>query len=183
MALRVNRKALQFQAMRIKKAGQGVLAIFWIALCSGQSTAPNISNVTNAAYPALDYPPASLTVSPRSLLTIFGENLADSIATASAPWPEALSGTEVHLASDTCFDASCDLIGGMVYASPTQVNFALPSTPYDVPPTSYRIVLVRDGQRIDNRGYIAGGPGRLTIDGYSGDLDVVFQIGYDCLYS
>lgn len=160
-----------------------IFALAFVALAQ-TTEPPNISNVTNAALPSLDYPPASLTVTPRSMATIFGTNLADTTVSIAPPWQATLGGTEVHLASDTCFDASCDLIAGLIYASPTQINFVVPSVSTSAPSASYRIVLVRNGQRLDNRSYMLGGPGRVTLDAYSnGNADVVFQVGYDCLFS
>lgn len=159
-----------------------LLVLALVAAAFGQ-TAPNIANLTNAAMPSLDYPPASITLPPRSMATIFGTDLGDTTASAAPPWKTMLGGTEVHLADDTCFNSSCDLIASLLYSSPTQINFVIPDTGSSSPSKSYRIVLVRDGQRIDNRSYMLGGPGRLTIDAYDGDYDVVFQVGYDCLFS
>jgi uncharacterized protein (TIGR03437 family) len=149
---------------------------------------PSITNVTNAAIPAMDYPPATISLAPRSMATIFGTNLADSTVSTAPPWSTTLGGTEVHLANATCFDSSCDLIGSMIFASPTQINFLVPdngsTSCRNCTPTAYRIVLVRDGQRIDNRSYMLGGPGLLVIDPFDvADYNVVFQVGYDCLYS
>jgi len=165
-----------------------ILLLFTFSgLAVGQST-PSITNVTNAAIPSLDYPPKSIHLAPRSMATIFGSNLADFTASSVSPWPSSLAGTEVHLADDTCFDSSCDLVATLIYASPTQINFLVPDNGSfacrNCTPTAYRIVLVRDGQRIDNRSYIWGGPGRLFIDPYYiADYNVVFQVGYDCLFS
>lgn len=167
-----------------------LLFLLFLALVTGafgqSASGPNIANVTNAAFPSLDFPPLTLTMPPRSMATIFGENLADTIASTTPPWKTTLGGTEVHLATDTCFDSSCDLIATLIYASPTQINFVIPSTPTNVAAVQYRIVLIRDGQRIDNRAYILGGPGRLIVHSYvedAWDYDVVFQVGYECLYS
>lgn len=94
----------------------------------------------------------------------------------------------MHLAESTCFDSTCDLVAPMIYASPSQINFLVPdngsSSCKNCTPVSYRIVLIRDGQRIDNRAYLLGGPGQVTIDPFDvADFSVVFQVGYDCLYS
>ena len=158
-----------------------------VTLAFGQA-APSITNVTNAAIPTLDYPPASIHLAPRSLATIFGTNLADTTLSTTSPGSTLLGGSEVHLADDTCFDSSCDLIASLIYVSPTQINFLVPdngsTSCKNCTPTAYRIVFVRDGQRIDDRSYILGGPGRLYIDPfYIADYNVVFQVGYDCLFS
>lgn len=167
------------------RATAAVAPILWLLVCAlpVRGQAPMIANVTNAAIPALDYPANSIHLAPRSMASIFGTGLADSPTSATAPWPQALAGTEVHLAGDTCFDSTCDLIAQMVYASPTQINFVVP----DVSPAviwSTRVVLIRDGVRIDDRSEELGGPGRVYIDAlYDGDYNVVFAVGYECLFS
>jgi hypothetical protein len=143
----------------------------------------SITAVTNAALPSLDVPPSTISLAPRSMATIFGTNLADIIASSTSPWTSPLGGTEVHLASDTCFESSCDLVAKLIYVSSAQVNFLVPDITV-VGPTHYRIVFVRDGQRIDDQSYMLGGPGRVIIDpSGSADYNVVFQVGYDCLFS
>ena len=166
-----------------------ILSLVALAASAFGQAAPSITNVTNAAMPPLDYPPNSIHLAPRSMATIFGTNLADTTASPSTlPWSTTLGGTEVHLADDTCFDSSCDLIASLIYVSPTQINFLVPdngsTSCKNCTPTAYRIVFIRDGQRIDNRSYMLGGPGLLIIDPYYiADYNVVFQVGYDCLFS
>ena len=143
----------------------------------------SITGVTNAALPAIDSPPATVTLAPRSMATIFGSNLADSMVVSPSPWSTPLGGTEVHLAGDTCFDPTCDLVADLIYVSPAQINFLVPDTTA-TGPVPYRIVLVRDSQRIDDQSCMLGGPGRVIIDtSGTADYNVVFQIGYDCLFS
>jgi uncharacterized protein (TIGR03437 family) len=122
------------------------------------------------------------------MATIFGTNLGDGTASSTSPWSNTLAGTQVHLASDTCFDSSCDLVANLIYASPTQINFLVPdngsTSCVNCAPVPYRIVFVRDGQRIDDQSYMSGGPGRFFIDPFEvADYNVVFQVGYDCLFS
>ncbi len=143
----------------------------------------SVTAVTNAALPSLDVPASTVTLAPRSLATIYGMGLADSAASSASPGSNALGGTEVHLASDTCFDSSCDIVAGLIYASPYQINFLIPDTTATAP-TTYRVVFVRDGQRVDNQSCVPGGPGCLIIDSSGkADYNLVFQIGYDCLFS
>lgn len=143
----------------------------------------SITGITNAALPSLDVPPNTVSLAPRSIGTIFGMSLADSPASAASPGSQTLGGTEVHLASDTCFDSSCDLIASLIYVSPAQINFLIPDTTA-TGPTAYRIIFVRDGQRVDQQSCAAGGPGCLVIDpSGTADYNVVFQVGYDCLFS
>ena len=165
-----------------------ILSLVALAVLASGQAAPSITNVTNAAIPSLDYPSTSISLAPRSMATIFGTNLADTTLSSTSPWSSTLGGTEVHLATDACFDSSCDLIASLIYVSATQINFLVPddgsTACKNCTPIAYRIVLVRDGQRIDNRSYILGGPGRLVIDpAYDADYNVVFQVGYDCLFS
>jgi len=153
-----------------------------VVLTVGQPLA-SIANVTNAAVPSLDSPPSTVSLAPRSMATIFGSNLADSIVISPSPWSTPLGGTEVHLASDTCFDASCDIVANLIYVSAAQINFLVPDTAA-TGPVSYRVVLLRDGQRIDDQSYMLGGPGRLIIDpSGAADSSVVFEVGDDCLFS
>ena len=131
-----------------------LLSTFLAQPALGQAT-PVIANVTNTAIPALDVPPASINLAPRSLGTVFGSNLADG--TASMALATSLAGTELHLANDTCFDSSCELVAQLTFASPAQLNFIVPddgsATCTTCTPIGYRIVFVRDGQRFDNRTY------------------------------
>src|SRR5689334_17204263 len=147
--------------MKIKTLGT-VLSTTFAALAFGQAT-PSITNVTNGALPALDYPPATIHLAPRSFATIFGTGLANDAALSQGQ-VTTLAGSEVHLANDSCFDTSCDLVANLLYVSPTQINFLVPEngalTCRGCPPIGYRIVFIRNGQRIDNRNYGLGGPGR-----------------------
>lgn len=164
---------------------------------------PTITNVTNAAIPAIDYPPVAVQLAPRSIATIFGTNLADAVVTTAPPWKTAIGGTEVHFVVDTFIlnntriacqwqtDPGCDLTVNLVYVSPTQINFVTPdsyitvgnSTPSPVLTTG-RIVLIRDGVRFDARHDVSGGPGYMTLDpfGYTRNPDI-FGVGYECLFS
>jgi hypothetical protein len=46
---------------------------------------PTITNITNAAIPAIDYPPVAVQLATRSIATIFGTNLADAVVTTAPP--------------------------------------------------------------------------------------------------
>src|SRR5215472_6134789 len=97
-----------------------LILLFLVGVAFAQP-APNISNITNAAFPSLNMPPGSLYIPPRSIISIFGTDLADTTEATSPPWKTTLGGTEVHLASDTCFEASCDVVLTLLYAGPTQI--------------------------------------------------------------
>ncbi|MGA7236465.1 MAG: Ig-like domain repeat protein [Bryobacteraceae bacterium] len=164
---------------------------------------PSITNVTNAAIPDIDQPPASVHLKPRSMATLFGRDLADSAVSIAPPWRSILAGTEVHLVIDqitygidggTNFTAACqvncDITADLVYASPTQINFVLPDgliVGNSRTIERSRIVLIRDGVRFDNLFNIISGVGIVYIDPLNGDpinaAFVVFIAGYDCLFS
>lgn len=173
-----------------------------VAAAFGQ-TAPTITTITNAAIPAIDQPPNSINLMPRSMATIFGSNLADSTISAAPPWQHTLGGTEVHLVVDylitydkdgysayTACTADCELIADLVFVSPTQVNFVAP----DVPQVGQnriakrsRVVLIRNGVRFDGLVGPLGGVGRVYLNPILGDPInsgfVLFQVGYECLFS
>jgi uncharacterized protein (TIGR03437 family) len=87
---------------------------------------PGITNVTNAAIPALDIPPQTLGLLSRTMATIFGVNLANATLSSTTLVSTTLGGTEVHLADDTCFDSSCDMVASLIFVSPSQINFVVP---------------------------------------------------------
>jgi hypothetical protein len=190
--------------MKLKIGVAGALILF-LRVCtpSAFAQAPLITNVTNAAIPAIDYPPVAVQLAPRSIATIFGTNLADAVVTTAPPWKTALGGTEVHFVVDTIIlnntripcdwqtDSSCELTTSLIYASPTQINFLTPDSSITLSNgstapvlTTGRIVLIRDGVRFDARYDISGGPGYMTLDpfGYTRNPDV-FGVGYECLFS
>ena len=146
--------------------------------------APSITAITNAALPNLDaHLPTRLK--PRSMATIFGNNLADSVVSSIPPWPKSSGGTEVHLIPlfTTCGIAnppagvSCDLVADLVYVSPTQINFVVPDVlalAYGQNELLLKVVFVRNGLRFDS-----------LLSFYLtpvGDF-VLFQVGFDCEFS
>ena len=171
--------------MRLKVGAASVLILaLWIIAPPALAQVPSITNVTNAAIPAIDYPPGPVHLVPGSIASIFGTGLADSTVSISPPWQTALAGTEVHLvveyvslgnANIPC-GGTCELVADLLYASPTQINFVVPSAPaYE----TSRVVLIRDSTRFDN---VSNGPGLVFLDASGGD-SAVFGIGYDCLFS
>jgi hypothetical protein len=110
-----------------------VAPVLLLLVCAalGFAQAPTITNVTNAAIPAIDLPPDPSTpvqLAPRSIATIFGSRLADSAVPAVPPWPNTLGGTEVHIVvNPTRYDCNpCEQPAGLLYVSPTQINFVWP---------------------------------------------------------
>src|ERR1017187_8388579 len=73
-----------------QRIGAPVKPLFMLLLCTlpGFSQAPKITNVTNAAIPALDYPVGPVNLVPGSMASIFGTNLADSVVSITPPWQE-----------------------------------------------------------------------------------------------
>jgi len=143
----------------------------------------SFTGLSNAALPSLDAPGQRARLAPRSVASVYGMGMADTEAVAPSPGATVLGGTEVHLASNDCFDASCDLVAKLIYVSSAQINFLVPDVTLAAP-ADYRLVFVRDGQRVDDQSCAAGGSGCLTIDSSgTADQNVVFQVGYDCLYS
>jgi hypothetical protein len=194
--------------LRMEAALGLVLCLVCAPSVHGQ--APTITNVTNAAIPALDFPPNSINLAPRSMASILGTNLADGTVSTTPPWKRILGGTEVHFVVDavvlpgtpgiSAFDSfpcdwrtdpHCDLTLNLIYVSPTQINFVTPDASITLndglshPFVSLggRIMLVRDGVRFDGRYDIFGGPGYVGLTQDIGDFDVVFGVGYDCLFS
>lgn len=170
---------------RIRLSKWFVVGALVVACIDGQSLPPVITNVTNAAIPALDSPPNSAHLAPRSIASIFGANLASATVSTTPPWKKTLGGTEVHLVTNLCNvpnDPSCEFVADLIYVSPTQINFLVP----DLGPATLlgtRIVFVRNGVRVDGR-YSSGSPGYFVIDARAiGDYDVVFGVGYECLFS
>jgi uncharacterized protein (TIGR03437 family) len=85
-------------------------------------TAPilNAQAVINAVTDAASYSPR---VSPGALATIFGSNLSSGTAEAgSFPLPLSLAGVSVYAAQ-----SQSSIQARLVYASPTQINFQVPS--------------------------------------------------------
>jgi hypothetical protein len=85
---------------------------------------------------------------------------------------------------------SCDVVAKLIFVSPTQINFLVPDIDglngscENYHTTDYRIVLVQNGKRIDNLTNILQNPVMITIDPcFNGDYNMVFEIGYDCLFS
>jgi uncharacterized protein (TIGR03437 family) len=69
--------------------------------------------------PAVDVPPpGGLSVAAGSLISIFGQNLSSSTASAPYPWPAQLNDTTVNIDGTPC---------PLTYAAPLQVNGLVPS--------------------------------------------------------
>jgi uncharacterized protein (TIGR03437 family) len=82
--------------------------------------ASNAASVVQAVTDAASYAPR---VSPGSLATIFGTGLASSTSNASGfPLPENIAGASVYVSQ-----SQVSTQAPLVYASPTQINFQVPS--------------------------------------------------------
>jgi uncharacterized protein (TIGR03437 family) len=78
--------------------------------------------------PSAGLPPDARSVAPDSLISIYGQNLAASTASAPYPWPIQLEGTSVTLDWDG--NGGANISGTpcpITYVSPAQVNAKLPA--------------------------------------------------------
>ena len=176
-----------------RRIGTAAVTALWFLVCAvlGFAQAPTIANITNAAIPALDLPPdpsIPVLLAPRSIATIFGSRLADSTVSAVPQWPNALGGTEVHVVvNPTQYDCNpCEQPAGLLYVSPTQINFVVPDNLGVNGPRSgfrARVVLIRDGVRYDNHDDVFGGSGLIGVNSSGIGDSAVFGVGYECLYS
>jgi len=155
-----------------------------VSIAVGQTT-PSITVITNAALPDLDeHPYGAVRLQPRSMATIFGNNLSTETASTTPPWTTALGGIELHFVplGVGCGTYSpptggCDILASLIYVSPTQINFLVPdisapvSNQQDLPLDA---VIVIGGQRFDTGG--------LLYTSSIGDF-AVFGVGYDCDFS
>jgi uncharacterized protein (TIGR03437 family) len=157
--------------------------LFAVAVVALGQTTPSITFITNSALPTLD-PHVAVRLQPRSMATIFGQNLSTATASTTPPWKTALGGIELHFlplsvgcGGNTAPKAGCDIVANLIYVSPTQINFLVP----DISPSAYKqselqldAIIVQGGQRYDTG--VA-----LTLSSL-GDF-AVFQVGYDCDFS
>jgi uncharacterized protein (TIGR03437 family) len=66
----------------------------------------------------------STSISPESLASIFGSNLApDTAAAQNVPWPESLAGVTVQITDAT----GTTRRAGLLFVSPSQINFQVPT--------------------------------------------------------
>ncbi len=94
------------------------------------------------------------SVATGSLATLFGENLAAGVASASAlPLPMTLGGTSVEIGGEPAF---------LVYASPRQINLVMPRAPADP-----SVVVTRNGVRSSplSAQLSLYAPGLFTLEG------------------
>lgn len=162
------------------KSGALVAAVLLLLTCAppGLAQVPSITAITNAAIPAIDYPLSGpVVLATRSIATIFGTNLADAPVSTAPPWPTVLGGVEVHFVPSQCIlniAAPCDIPLGLIYVSPTQINFV---TPDFASIDTARVVLIRNGVRYDSLGEQSQ---FIVVNGVG---PLLFEVGSDCLFS
>jgi hypothetical protein len=149
-----------------------------ISILSAQT--PVLTAFGNAAIPSLEqHVPAHLL--PRSLATIFGQNLSPVTLATLPPWKSELGGVELRLrvlgpACQTTGEP-CELTAPLLFVSPTQINFMVPDVSpsvYDLDLMTLDIVFVLNGVEFDSYFSFYSDP--------NGD-SAVFQAGYDCDFS
>jgi uncharacterized protein (TIGR03437 family) len=92
--------------------------IFFLLAALGMAQTPNLSfQVVSATNP-------KLAVTPDSLATIYGANLATVTASAPLPWPTMLGDISGVTITDS---AGNKQMAGLMYVSPTQMNIWIPS--------------------------------------------------------
>jgi uncharacterized protein (TIGR03437 family) len=169
------------------------LIVFLVLACSaafGQT--PKITaTVSSATFQNLNNAPGGPTVvMPRSLLSVFGENLSSSTSTAeSRPLPKTLAGVQLIVANSEgeepalCGDPKyternrniyCETPVELYYVSPTQINFVVPNSYFT---GTVRILLVKDGVRHTNLGTLREAGFYMTI---SAQKSFLFEVGFDC---
>ncbi|MCC6486395.1 MAG: hypothetical protein IT364_02765 [Candidatus Hydrogenedentes bacterium] len=130
---------------------------------------PEIKAITNAAYFAV------AGFAPNSLMTIYGERLAESVISAEMlPLPKKLRDTEVFFCRRTGSGRSCSAMD-LVFVSPTQINFLLKYSYIDAAPAGIAVV---------NRGLwdsaAALSSSSFTPISLNWISPGVFAAGYDC---
>ena len=91
------------------------------------------------------------------------------------------------MVNPTQYDCNpCEQPAGLLYVSPTQINFVVPDNLGVNGPRSgfrARVVLIRDGVRYDNHDDVFGGSGLIGVNSSGIGDSAVFGVGYECLYS
>ena len=89
----------------------------WLGLATGALAQTTVSTVSSASYTPI--------VAPDSIASSFGTNLATSTeAATTTPLPTTLAGTSVSITDS----ASVTVAASLIFVSPTQINFLMPST-------------------------------------------------------
>jgi len=143
----------KFTVLRTANAGE-VLRGVCLAPTVGSTPAVNVPLILSAANPA------AFAVSPGSLATANGQNLATTTATTSAPYPTSVSGTSVSILDAAGVTTSAPLIE----VSPTQILFLVPAT---VAPGTAQVTVANGSvtQTSNNVEIATVAPGLLMLNG------------------
>src|SRR5579872_121512 len=138
--------------------------LLWIAVCA--CAQPKINTVVSSA----DFRSEAAV---EGLATLFGSGLATSVKQASsAPWPTMLGDTELFMCQVPFTTVDKCNAAGLLYVSPTQINFQVPPIPLGYSTMGNLVVRVAGALNLPNQFY-----------GVYADVPhpAIFFMGYDCL--
>jgi uncharacterized protein (TIGR03437 family) len=145
----------------------GLLAVAPKPACA-QKPVVNPGGIVNAAtFAPLGQP--GYGVSPGSLASVFGQNLAHTTASATSfPLPTTLGGTSVTFGG---------IPAPLIYVSPTQINLQVPSAaPYPEAPV---VVTTAAGASDPVNAHVVATAGIFTMDGSGCGRGAVFNVAQD----
>jgi uncharacterized protein (TIGR03437 family) len=145
--------AEQFTLLRTANAGE-VLRGVCLTPTAGTVPAANVPLILSAANPS------AVALSPGSLATASGQNLATTSATSGSPYPNSISGTSVSITDAT----GATLAAQILAVSPTQITFYVPST---ISAGTAQVLVVNGStsQTSANMEIATVAPGILTLNG------------------
>lgn len=116
-------------------------------------------------------------IAPRSIVAIFGTNLASDTGLAvSLPIPTSLAGTQVAY----CLPQNLNCVAlGLLYVSPGQINAVLPTTGITLASTATAAFQVTVASTVQPGGSSSSQKTLINIDNQAPGF---FQEGYDCPY-
>jgi len=143
----------QFTVLRTANAGE-VLRGVALTPAAGATPAVNVPLIFSAANPG------SFAISPGSVATANGQNLASTTVTPASPFPMSAGGTSVTIVDGAGNSSPAPLL----YVSPAQINFLVPATAAP----GIAQVMVTNGsatQTASNVEISTVAPGLLTLNG------------------
>jgi uncharacterized protein (TIGR03437 family) len=145
--------AEKFTLLRTANAGE-VLRGVCLAPTAGTTPAVGVPLILSASNVA------AFAISPGSLATAGGQNLASVTATPAVPFPTAVSGTTVSIVDA----AGVTTVAPLLAVSPTQITFLVPAT---VAPGTAQVTVTNGivTQTANNIEVSTVAPGLLTLNG------------------